>query len=109
MDILRAHNARRFLHFCLHAICEHFLAAANGFDAELFKLVLDARRRKHRVHLAVISLIAVLGVPAGANNPNQTVVSKPGRAVSEIVGTLGRTGARRVPATPSTRMVPASM
>src|SRR5262245_48687217 len=50
---------------------------------------------------------ADLGVPAGANSPNQTMVSNPGSPDSEIVGCSGSTGERCGAATPKSRMVPA--
>src|SRR5262249_5091816 len=57
------------------------------------------------VALLIASTI-VWSVPAGANRPNHTGTSKPGRPDSAIVGASGMTGVRDRLAMPSRRIVP---
>ena len=77
-----------FAHFCISAgpPGENLRAAADCLDSELLQAFLDAREANTALALRLINSTTGFGVPAGANKPNQTMMSNPGSPASETVG-----------------------
>src|SRR5262249_28948265 len=113
-----AHCSRRM--FFLRTMVAHFLSSVRTLAASTsgppptgaMPSFPSASRTRGAASTALVLRLrrsTIAGrVPAGANRPNQTMVSKPGSPDSEIVGRSGSTGARSGAATPSIRTLPAS-